>query len=152
MKKLIEWLKGLLKKEAKRLPKIEDIKPEQKGCGCDLNKPLVWPPYTDAMLQGLGNSAECPLINGKDVRLAVMRPDGNAWLIGMLLPAAVTVDGNMIIPHCFSRDRDGDNGYKYHYIGWSTSDLPKDIIRAKPGDAIPYPGTMFVYYECREAR
>lgn len=117
-----------------------------KECGCDLTGARLLPPYTDAQLIALGNSAECPVtFPGKDIRLAVMRPDGNAWLVGMLCnKGALTVDGNTFTCHCFDAD-----GGRYHYLGLSRSDLPRDIVSQDVGVANQYNGTVFVTFELR---
>ena len=132
------------------IPTIPTSQPDKPDagipCGCDLTKPIIQPPYTDAMLRGMGNRAECPVYYpGKDLRIAVMRPDGKAWLVGMLTPLLVTNSGNTYTPHCADAD-----GGRYHYIGYSKSDLPRDIAREPSGTVHVYNGTMFLTWELRQ--
>jgi hypothetical protein len=97
-------------------------------------------------LIALGNSAECPVAYpGKDIRIAVMKVNGTAWLIGMLTTKLVDVAGSTFTPHCADAD-----GGRYHYIGYSNSDLPRDIIPESPGVTHEYNGTIFLTWEFRK--
>lgn len=119
----------------------------QAGCGCDLSKPLATPPYTAQQLKDLGNTAECPVPFGMDIRLKVFKSDGSAWQIGMLFREGLVtpVTSRSWLGHCVDFD-----GGRYHFIGWSTSSNPESIVRTSPEVEVHYIGTMFAWFEFRK--
>ena len=149
-----QWIKSWIDKwmkDAKAKIPMPDAKPTttdkptDSKCNCDLSKPTALPSaYNDAMLNAGGNAYECPTIAGRDIRLALIKPDGNIWLLGNLLSRAI-VSASPVICQCF--DADGD---RYHFVGYSyNADKQEDIIKAKAGDSFEYRTTTFVWYEFR---
>ena len=127
------------------------IPPYPKVCQCDLTAPVVWPlqhmgtfEQTDRRLAAGGY--ECGG-NPLDVRISLMRPDGRAWIYKFYYSQGIeTVSREVFYGRCFANP---DGAGVYHFIGWSKSDLPKDIVPHKPYTSIPYTGTTFAYFELR---
>lgn len=116
-------------------------------CGCDLSIPLCDPPWTGAELKEAGNSMECPVYAGRDIRWAVWYPsDKETHLVAKPFEKAVQYDGNKFKVTCFERD-----GYRYHIQGYSHNRRGKTANNQVPADGwMPYKTTTFVYSECRK--
>jgi hypothetical protein len=130
-----------------KLPEVEKpVTPTAPvKCACDLSTPFLTPPYSPSVLAAGGNKYECPTIAGRDVRLACKRSDApTPWLLGNLLPLAVTFNGNNMAGKCFTAD-----GGEYHFIGYSRKFDGSDFINTSAGTEFPYKTTTFVWYEWR---
>jgi hypothetical protein len=158
-KQIENWIKKLLNDYAKAstpkplpLPLPVPDSPATgaaEGCSCDLSLPLVDPPWTGSQLAAMGNRSECPLWQGKDIRLQCRYASHNkVWLLGQLLGDAMGQRDGKLFGKCFVRD-----GYAYHFRGYSHNrDGLDPVTPAKAGDLFPYVTTTFVHYECRKAQ
>lgn len=123
-----------------------ESKPSVVSCGCDLTKPISLPPYSDSQLATGGNAYECPTIAGRDVRLGCIKPQGDIWLLGNLLPNAVGFPNGRMVARCFDAD-----GGRYHYIGFCyNDDRPQAIVKQSAGTEFDYKTTTFVWFEFRK--
>jgi hypothetical protein len=118
--------------------------PASTSCGCDLSTAYQIPPYDKDELDAGGNKYECPQIAGRDVRLSCARPNTTPWLLGNLLPKAVSFDGGKMESHCFDAD-----GGRYHVTHYSRKGNGDDKVATKSGDWFAYQTTTFVWYEWR---
>ena len=146
--KWIPWFK----KNQDKLPDVVKPKEENKGCGCELGGVVIRPlqfmgSFSDTDKTLAEGNFECggyPL----DIRCCLMRSDGKAWIYKNYVGNAVTLlSDNTFKCTCFDNPNSPDS--RFHFLGWSQSDLPKDIIKADAGDVLTYTGTCFIYYELR---
>ena len=155
MKKLIAWIKSWFAKKVPVLPTPIPIPtplptPEPIVCGCK-DGARIWP------LQHMGTPSQVDKIlaaggyecggTPQDIRIQLCKPSGGPWVFRHYFGNGVKSLGNgNFTGLCF--DNPHGEG-RYHFIGWSKSDLEKDMIKAKSGDSIHYDGTMFFYWELR---
>jgi len=115
-------------------------------CDCDLTLPLCQPPFTAQQLKDAGNSQECPVYQGMDIRFDVRRADkpGESWLIATPFKDAIikNPDGTVTIKCPLV------NGYRYHVSGWSW--FKRDINLQTKGNTFVYKTTTIVYAGCRK--
>jgi len=141
---------------SKKVPVIPDIikpkptEPDAPVCGCK-DGVRLWPlahmGSPDEVSRILGEGGyECGG-NPQDIRIQLCKPSGGPWVYKFYFAQGVkSIGGNYFTGLCFDNPH-GDG--RYHFIGWSKSDLEKDMIKEKTGNSIRYEGTMFFYWELR---
>lgn len=87
------------------------------SCGCNLALPVIDPPapYTAAWLKARGNSEECPVYDGYDVRYAVVVPSrSETLLIASPFKGQMVFGANTMTLKCCTH-----NGCRWHIAGWA---------------------------------
>lgn len=126
-------------------PAVSDV---PAHCHCDLSLPLAEPPFGGEQLANAGNSQECPVYQGMDIRFSVQRGDDlkNRWAIASVFKDAIhRNDDDTVTIDCPTVD-----GYTYHVTGYNynCSDPSKQIA----GNTFKYRTTTTVFAECRYTR
>lgn len=134
----------------------------EAACGCDLSKPLVDPPlpYTGEWLKkrnelskktrNQGNSEECPVYDGYDVRYAVIRPSvpGASWLIASPFKNQMIYGKNTMTLRCVEK-----NGCRWHVKAWAKGRPALGSEEWKSGNTAPLQRTgIFFLIEVRNIK
>lgn len=121
-------------------------KPQDTGCQCNRSGPLAMP-WNGSELANAGNSQECPVYGGRDIRFVVYRENGtDSWLIARPFEHAIEFDGNKFRIKCPTYE-----AHQYHVIGYSHNKRgAKPEFPVTSDGWMPYVCTTFVYAECRK--
>ena len=125
------------------------IPPSNKYCSCDLTQPIIQPPYTAKELKDAGQSQECPVYQGMDIRFFVHREDAKTdWAIAIPFKDYIhkNPDGTVTV-NC----NPSFKGVQWHVQGFHQQSADRTKMTA--GDTFKYVGpTMCVFAECLEAK
>ena len=130
-------------------PTTTTLPPDGRYCQCDLTRPVVQPPYTAAELKAAGQSQECPVYQGMDIRFFVHRTDAKTdWAIAIPFKGCIhkNADGTVTV-NC----NPSFKGVQWHVQGYHQQSA--DRTKMTVGDTFKYTGpTMCVFAECLEAK
>ena len=119
------------------------------ACHCDLTQPVVQPPYTAKELKDAGQSQECPVYQGMDIRFYVTRTDAKTdWTIAVPFKDCIHKNGDgTVTVSCNPSFR----GVQWHVRGYHQATAERAKMTA--GNTFKYIGpTMCVFAECLEAK
>ena len=115
------------------------------SCDCDLSRPVVQPPISAADLAAAGQSQECPVFYGMDIRFFVHRTDAATdWAIAQPFKDSYQFNSDGTITIKCPTD---SQGITWHVQGWHQQSADRSKMTA--GNTFKYVGpTMCVFAEC----